>query len=270
MTTEKTEIVCAYCGSMWIYGEEDKCPNCAASPDIKQIEAARKKAAKQAKQKDTIATGGIIGWVASRFNIWLIAALVMFIGIPMLSIIVSIIVPPPSLATPQIVENVEIVDHTVGEEIEVVEYLKVKVSEPTAILMPDSSLSPLMPDEYCPLLIKISAQGDGEFRSFYSRDADEYMEFSEAPYIIADGVAYKPVSKYRMEDINISEPELKAIIDLERGDGVTALSGYLCYFVPKTTKSCTINFESKYQHKGVYTLDKIHSVDLEVKEVSAN
>ncbi|MGN1110015.1 MAG: hypothetical protein ACI4QY_00040 [Oscillospiraceae bacterium] len=274
MSSEKTEIICAYCGSVWDYGAHEICPYCAAAPDMKQIKSARAAAAKRKKQNEEVVTSKNPGvllsmWVASKLKLWLIILAVLIVIPIVVNIILAIVPSSAKKLNPQVVDNIKITPHSVGEEIKVVDYLTVTVSEPSALLLTESSLSVMIPETHAVLLVKVTAVSDGKSHSLYSIKDDEYTEIYETPYLIINDTAYQPVSLSSFNDLNLPEPELNALIRLEPGYSIKATAGYLCYFVPKDTSVCTINFASKHYQDKLQYLDAIHSVALTVEEVSA-
>ena len=272
MSADKTEIRCLYCDSIWNYDEHEKCPFCGAAPDINQIEIALEREAQQIKRQteaQSIKNPGktLSYWVASKLKLWVILLVAFIFGPFTLYLIMSGVPKQKPTVDLQVVNDVEIVDHTAGTEFNVNEYLSVNVSDSKALLFKDSSISALIPETHALLLIKVSAKSDGENHAFYSLKSDETAEIFGIPYIIADNVAYSPVSKHRFSDFNIVEPELKNIITIDPSYSITAQSGYLCYIVPKDINTCTINFEDAHYTNLIRYLDCVHAVDLTVEEV---
>lgn len=271
MSAKKTGIQCTYCGSIWNYDAHEKCPYCGASPDMKQIEIALEREVTQIKRQTEAESinnpGKTLSYlVASKLKLWVVLLAAFIIGPFILFFIMSSIPRQKPSADLQVVNNVEIVNHTAGTEFNVNEYLSVNVTE-KALLLKDSSISALIPETHTVLLIKVSAKSDGVSHSFYSLKNNETAEIFGIPYIIADNVAYSPVSQYQFDDLNIVEPELKNIITIDPSYGITAQSGYLCYIVPKDISTCTINFEDAHYTELIRYLDCVHAVDLTVEEV---
>ena len=271
MNANKTEIQCSYCDSVWDYSTHDKCPNCGAAPDMKQIDKALKREAQQIKQQTEAAAinnpgKALSAWVASKLALWLVLLVVLFV-VPLVIYNVSSSMPKqkPSVDL-QTVEEAEIVNHAPGDEFHITSYLSANVTEPDALLLKESSVSAFIPEDYAPLLVKVSSKGDGESHSLYSLSMNGTDELFGTPYIIADNVAYTPVASHYFKDLNISEPELKNLTDIEPGYNITVQSGYLCYIVPKEVKNCTICFESVHYTNLVRYLDCVHAVELAVKE----
>ncbi len=271
MNANKTELRCPYCDSVWDYSAHDKCPNCGAAPDMEQIDKARKREAQQLKQQteaEAIKNPGkaLSAWVASKLVLWLVLLVVLFV-VPLVVFGVSSSMPKqkPSVDL-QTVEKAEIVNHAPGDDFHITDYLSVNVTEPDALLFKDSSISAFIPEDHAALLVKVSAKGDGESHSIYSLKNNETAEFFGIPYIIADNVAYIPASSHYFNDLNISEPELKNLANIEPGYSITLQSGYLCYIVPKDIKTCAICFESVHYADLVRYLDCVHTVELTVKE----
>ncbi|MGN0682128.1 MAG: hypothetical protein ACI4JY_00505 [Oscillospiraceae bacterium] len=272
MSSEKTEILCAYCGSVWDYGAHEICPYCAAAPDMKQIKAARAAVAKRKSNEEVTSNkpGVLMAmWVASKLKLWLII-LAALIAIPIVVNIILAIVPSSAKKlNPQVVDNIKITPHSVGEEIKVVDYLTVTVSEPSALLLTESSLSVMIPETHAALLVKVTAKSDGKSHSLYSIKDEEYAEIYETPYLVVNDTAYQAVSVTSFSNMQLPEPELNALIRLDPGYSIKAEAGYVCYIVPKGTTECTINFASKHYQDKLQYLDAIHSVALTVEEVSA-
>ena len=273
MSSEKTEIICAYCGSVWDYAAHETCPYCAATPDLKQIKAARAAAAKRKKQDEEVVTSKNPGvllsmWVASKLKLWLIILAALVVIPIVISIILAIVPSSAKKINPQVVDNIEITSHSVGEEFKVVEYLTVTVEEP-ALLFSESSLGVMIPEDHAVLLVKATAKSDGKSHSLYSLRNEEYAEIYETPYLIVNDTAYQAVSVTSFSNMQLPEPELNALIRLDPGNSIKAEAGYLCYIVPKGTTNCTINFASKHYQDKLQYLDAIHSVALTVEEVSA-
>ncbi len=271
MSQNKTEIQCPFCDSVWDYSTYDKCPNCGAAPDMEQIDKARKREAQQIKQRteaEVITAPGkaLPAWVASKLPLWLVLLVILFAA-PLVIFGVSSSMPKqkPSVDL-QLVEKADIVNHAPGDDFNITGYLSVNVTEPDALLLKESSISAFIPEDHAALLVKVSAKGDGESHSIYSLRKGETAEFFGAPYIIADNVAYTPVSSHYFNDLNISEPELNNLDDIEPGYSITVQSGYLCYIVPKEVKTCAICFESVHYTGLVRYLDCVHTVELTVKE----
>ena len=272
MSSKKTEILCAYCDSVWDYSKNEKCPYCGAAPDLKQIEAAHAREAKQIKQNTEAAAiknpgKALSVWVASKLWLWVILFLAFTI-IPFISLIIFKSIPSPKPAvSPQIVESVDVVKHLSGEEFSVTDYMSVNVANSSAKVLKNSSINALIPENYKILLIKISAKGDGKSHSLnYIKNGESAEVFGE-PYIISDGVAYNCVETYDLKNLTVFEPELSNVIMLDSDYRVSAVSGYLCYIVPVETSSCTIYFESAHYTKKLRYLDKVHAVELTVEEV---
>lgn len=271
MSSNKTEIKCSYCDSVWDYDSNDKCPYCGAAPEMEQIDIALEREANQIKQQteaETIKNPGkaLSAWVASKVGLWA-GLLAAFFIVPFVLFGVMSCVPKqkPSVDV-QVVDDVKIVNHAAGTEFYVTDYLSVNVAEPKALLLKESSISALIPETHAALLIKVTAKSDGKSHSIYSLKKDENAEIFGVPYIIADNVAYKPISPNDTNDLNITEPELKNITRIEPGYIITAQSGYLCYIVPKDITTCTIYFEDTHYTKLVRNLDCVHAVELTVEE----
>lgn len=273
MSSEKTEIICAYCGSVWDYGAHEICPYCAAAPDMKQIKAARAAAAKRKSNEEVTSNkpGVLMAmWVASKLKLWLIILAALIVVPIVVNIILAIVPSSAKKISPQVVDNIKITTHSVGEEIKVVDYLTVTVSEPSALLFTESSMSALIPDTHAALLVKVTATGDGKSHSRYSsKGLEDGAGIYDEPYLIINDVAYNPVSTSSFSALKSPEPELNALIRLDPGYSIKAAAGYLCYIVPKDTTACTINFTTKHYQDKLEYLDEIHSVALTVEEVSA-
>lgn len=271
MNANKTEIQCPYCDSVWDYNAYDKCPYCGAAPDMEQIDKAHKRETQQIKQQteaEAIKNPGkaLSTWVASKLPLWLALLAILFVGPLVLFGVVSCVPKQKPSVDLQVVDEPEIVKHSPGTDFNITDYLSVNVSQPDALLLKESSISTLIPEDYAALLIKVSAKGDGESHSIYSLKKNETARLFGVPYIIADNVAYTPVASHYFRDLNISEPELKNLTNIEPGYSITAQSGYLCYIVPKDVTDCTIFFEDVHYTKLVRYLDCIHAVELTVKE----
>lgn len=267
----KTEIQCAYCDSVWDYSAYDKCPYCAAAPDMEQIEKAHAREVRKIKQKteaESIKNPGkaLSTWVASKVGLWAALVAVFVIGPFVLYCILTGLPKPKPSVEVQTVDSAEIVKHTAGTEFNVTSYLSVNVTEPSALVLKNSSISALIPEKYAALLVKVSVKSDGKNHGFYSVKKEDNAEVFGTPYIIADNVAYLPITSTDLRDLNITEPELKNVIKIDPDYSITANIGYLCYIVPENIGTCAIYFETAHYKNLIRRLDCIHAVELTVEE----
>ncbi len=252
-------IECEYCGSVYDFGEQRTCPNCAAVPSKEQVSAAR--AAAKAETNHGTETVRVV--YTSRFMNVAVKLIPVCIALVLISALIPIIAEN-SLES-SIAKNYQTVDEPVYNDFKLNESFvfdgKMTLTITEAFISDSERIQAILPDGTELLVVhvecSVSQKGGSFFQNYYNR----------TPYI--DNGKY--CRTYISNSALSSCPEVYAqnIFTLSASNYSSESDGYMCFPIDEGDRQFDLCFEEISVKGHARQLDSIDRIVIDVSDGGA-